>query len=412
MKIQIKKEVQKVMDIIESEGYMVHVVGGAIRNQLLGIPVKDWDLTTDATPAEISEIFDKHKIPTLPTGVEHGTMTVCYRGMNIEVTTHRTDGKYSDNRRPDSVKFNVTLEEDLSRRDFTINALAYNRREGLIDLFGGLSDLKSKTIRCVGNAQDRFSEDALRMLRAIRFANTLDFNIDLDIKIAIKNLKSKMKNISDERIEQEISKILTTGHGIKYFSLLQEMVPWLFKEDAKKRIDMCNYFLNYIKDNDLVTNLTSMFLYDILDLDFLERLKYSNRIKKEVNSLIECCQEIEQNDTLFLQSYGVINYNIKKCLLDRFDRVTVFKAMYICQNRIGIMLKKMENLTNITYDIISKEEPVSFSELDINGDDIRNFNIEGKEIGKWLKFLQDYVWKYPKANKKNFLKEMIRKRKK
>lgn len=412
MKIQVKKEVQKVMDIIESEGYMVHVVGGAIRNQLLGIPVKDWDLTTDATPAEISEIFDKHKIPTLPTGVEHGTMTVCYRGMNIEVTTHRADGKYSDNRRPDSVRFNVSLEEDLSRRDFTINALAYNRREGLIDLFGGLSDLKSKTIRCVGNAQDRFSEDALRMLRAIRFANTLDFNIDLDIKIAIKNLKSKMKNVSDERIEQEMSKILTTGHGIKYFGILQEMVPWLFKEDAKKRIDMCNYFLNYIKNDNLVINLTSTFLYDILSLDFLERLKYSNKIKKEVNSLIECCQEIEQNDTLFLQSSGVVNYNVKKCLLDRFDRLTVFEAMFICQNRIGVNLTKMGNLTNAVYDILSKNEPVSISDLDIDGNDIKKFNIKGKGIGECLKILQEYIWRNPKENKKRFLLRFLKERKK
>lgn len=412
MKIQVKKEVQKVMDIIESEGYMVHVVGGAIRNQLLGIPVKDWDLTTDATPAELSEIFDKHKIPTLPTGVEHGTMTVCYRGMNIEVTTHRADGKYSDNRRPDSVKFNVSLEEDLSRRDFTINALAYNRREGLIDLFGGLSDLKSKTIRCVGNAQDRFSEDALRMLRAIRFANTLDFNIDLDIKIAIKNLKSKMENVSDERIEQEMSKILTTGHGIKYFGILQEMVPWLFKEDAKKRIDMCNYFLNYIKNDNLVINLTSTFLYDILSLDFLERLKYSNKIKKEVNSLIECCQEIEQNDTLFLQSSGVVNYNVKKCLLDRFDRLTVFESMFICQNRIGVNLTKMGNLTNAVYDILSKNEPVSISDLDIDGNDIKKFNIKGKGIGECLKTLQEYIWRNPKENKKRFLLRFLKERKK
>lgn len=412
MKIKIRKEVQEIIEVLETNGSTAYLVGGAVRNQLLGIPVKDWDLTTSATPDKMIQLFNSSGFSIVPSGIEHGTVTVLNKGLSIEITTYRIEGKYSDGRRPDNVSFNASLEEDLMRRDFTINAMAYNKRTGLIDLFGGLNDLKSKTIRCVGNAQDRFSEDYLRMLRAIRFANVLDFNIDLDIKIAIKNLKSKMKNVSAERIEKEMTKILTTGHSIKYFNLLQEMLPWLFKEDAINKIDMCNYFLDFIKDNDLVTNLTSMFLYDILDLDFLERLKYGNKIKKETNSLLECCQEIEENDTLFLQSYGLTNYNIKKCLLDRFDRLTVFKAMFLCQNRIGIMLTKMDNLTNIVYDIISKEEPVSFSDLDINGDDIKNFDIEGKEVGEWLKFLQDYVWKNPKANRKNFLKEMIRKRKK
>ena len=411
MKIQIKKEVQKVMDIIESEGYMVHVVGGAIRNQLLGIPVKDWDLTTDATPAEISVIFDKHKIPTLPTGVEHGTMTVCYRGMNIEVTTNRADGKYSDNRRPDSVKFNVSLEEDLSRRDFTINALAYNRREGLIDLFGGLSDLKSKTIRCVGNAQDRFSEDALRMIRAVRFANVLNFHIDLDIKIAIKNLKNNMKNVSNERIQMEINKIFTTGHDIKYYDILLELVPWLFTEKAKNDFPLYNIFANKICNKDLVTNLTSIFIYDILNIDFLETLKYSNKTQKEVKSLLECCQEIEKNDTLFLQDYGVVNYNVKKCLFDRFDNLTIFKAMLICQNRLGITLDKFENISNAIYNILSKQEPISFSDLDIDGNDLKNMDIEGKEIGEWLEVLKKYVWNNPKANKKKVLLNIVKRKK-
>ena len=412
MKIKIRKEVQEIIEILEANGSTAYLVGGAVRNQLLGIQVKDWDLATSATPDQMIQLFNSSGFSIVPSGIEHGTVTVLNKGLSIEITTYRIEGKYSDGRRPDNVRFNASLEEDLMRRDFTINAMAYNKRTGLIDLFGGLNDLKSKTIRCVGNAQDRFSEDYLRMLRAIRFANTLDFNIDLDIKIATKNLKSKMKNISDERIEQEISKILTTGHGIKYFSLLQEMVPWLFKEDAKKRVDMCNYFLNYIKNDTLVINLTSTFLYDILSLDFLERLKYSNKIKNEVNSLIECCQEIEQNDTLFLQSSGVVNYNVKKCLLDRFDRLTVFEAMFICQNRIGVNLTKMGNLTNAVYDILSKNEPVSISDLDIDGNDIKKFNIKGKGIGECLKTLQEYIWRNPKENKKRFLLRFLKERKK
>ena len=139
---------------------------------------------------------------------------------------------------------------------------------------------------------------------------------------------------------------------------------------------------------------------------------FTKQLADNVSYKLDMLRILIDDDTLFLQSYGVTNYNIKKCLLDRFDRQTVFKAMFICQNRIGIMLTKMDNLTNIVYDIISKEEPVSFSDLDINGDDIKDFDIEGKEVGKWLKFFQDYVWKNPKANRKSFLQEMLRKRKK
>lgn len=411
MKIKINKEVKEIMNILEKEGFSVYLVGGAIRNQLLGIPVKDWDLATNAVPSEMSEVFDKFQIVTIPTGIEHGTMTVCYKGLNIEITTFRTDGEYSDNRRPDKVEFNVSLENDLARRDFTINAMAFNKSEGLIDPFNGYKDLKNGVIKCVGNAQDRFSEDALRMLRAIRFANVLNFHIDLDIKIAIKNLKNNMKNVSNERIQMEINKIFTTGHDIKYYDILLELTPWLFTEKAKDNFPLYNIFANKICNKDLVTNLTSIFIYDILNIDFLETLKYSNKTQKEVKSLLECCQEIEKNDTLFLQDYGVVNYNVKKCLFDRFDNLTIFKAMLICQNRLGMTLDKFENISNAIYNILSKQEPISFSDLDIDGNDLKNMDIEGKEIGEWLEVLKNYVWNNPKANKKKVLLDIVKRKK-
>ena len=149
MKIKIRKEVQEIIEVLETNGSTAYLVGGAVRNQLLGIPVKDWDLTTSATPDQMIQLFNSSGFLTVPSGIEHGTVTVLNKGLSIEITTYRIEGKYSDGRRPDNVNFNASLEEDLMRRDFTINAMAYNKRTGLIDLFGGLNDLKSKTIRCV-----------------------------------------------------------------------------------------------------------------------------------------------------------------------------------------------------------------------------------------------------------------------
>lgn len=195
MKIKLPKEIKHLLKELNRYDYSAYVVGGAIRNQLLGLPVKDYDIATSATPDKVQEIFENKKMYVIPTGLQHGTVTVVAGKYNVEITTYRKDGEYSDNRRPDNVEFTTSLKEDLSRRDFTINALAYNPyvKCGIIDYFNGMKDLKKKKISCVGSAEERFYEDALRMARAIRFANQLNFDIDYDIRIAILNLKGNMK---------------------------------------------------------------------------------------------------------------------------------------------------------------------------------------------------------------------------
>ena len=183
-------------------------MGGCVRDALLGLEPDDWDITTSAEPEEVKALFHR----TIDTGIKHGTVTVRMDGKSFEVTTYRIDGKYEDGRHPEEVTFTKSLEEDLKRRDFTINAMAYNDSTGIVDLFGGQDDLCEKMIRCVGDPLERFSEDALRMMRAVRFAAKLDFSIEEETKKAISELKDNLSKVSAERIQVELTKLITSDH--------------------------------------------------------------------------------------------------------------------------------------------------------------------------------------------------------
>ena len=206
MLINIPNNVQFIIDTFYKNNYEAFMVGGCVRDCLLGLTPKDYDITTSALPNITESLFEK----TIPTGIKHGTITVVLDNENLEVTTYRTEGNYLDNRHPESVEFVSNIKEDLSRRDFTVNALAYNNKEGLIDYFNGIDDIKNKTIKAVGDPNKRFQEDALRMLRAIRFSCQLGFKIDDSTYAAIKSNYKLIKNISIERIRDELCKILTS----------------------------------------------------------------------------------------------------------------------------------------------------------------------------------------------------------
>ena len=208
MKIQIPKHANYIIKTLQHHGYEAYVVGGCVRDAVLGRNASDWDITTSAKPLQIKSIFNK----TIDTGLKHGTVTVMMEKEGYEVTTYRIDGTYEDHRRPNEVTFTTSLREDLMRRDFTINAMAYNDKDGLVDLFGGMEDLQKRVIRCVGRADDRFDEDALRMLRAIRFAAQLGFEIDEEAKDAIRRKYQFLKDVSAERIQVELTKTLTSAH--------------------------------------------------------------------------------------------------------------------------------------------------------------------------------------------------------
>ena len=208
IQILIPKKVCAIIEVLEENGHEAYIVGGCVRDAILGKEPDDWDITTSALPETVIGLFPR----IVETGLKHGTVTVFMEKEGFEVTTYRIDGEYLDNRHPKEVSFTSKLKEDLRRRDFTINAMAYNDRKGLIDIFGGISDLKQGLIRCVGNPEERFTEDALRILRAVRFAAGLGFEIEESTKKAMKSLAGNLSTISYERIQVELVKLLISDN--------------------------------------------------------------------------------------------------------------------------------------------------------------------------------------------------------
>lgn len=208
MTMQVPEKVEHIINILMKNGYEAYAVGGCVRDSILGRTPEDWDITTSARPDQVKALFPR----TIDTGIQHGTVTIMLDKDGFEVTTYRIDGEYEDSRHPKNIEFTSSLEEDLKRRDFTINAMAYNSRDGLVDIFGGIEDLNQKVIRCVGNPEDRFAEDALRILRAVRFAGQLGFTIEEKTKEAIAEMAPALKNISAERIRTELDKLLMAKH--------------------------------------------------------------------------------------------------------------------------------------------------------------------------------------------------------
>ena len=206
--IELPERVKEILDTIMEAGYEAYAVGGCIRDSILGRKPNDWDITTSASPYEIKELFRR----TVDTGIQHGTVTVMMDKEGFEVTTYRIDGDYKDGRHPSEVTFTASLKEDLRRRDFTINAMAYNEQNGLVDIFGGMQDIADGVIRCVGEPRERFSEDALRIMRAVRFSAQLGYQIEEKTKAAIEELAPTLKKISAERIQVELVKLVTSKH--------------------------------------------------------------------------------------------------------------------------------------------------------------------------------------------------------
>lgn len=224
MKIELPENVRLIISELNRKGFEAFAVGGCVRDSLIGRIPGDWDITTSALPEDIKSVFRR----TVDTGIEHGTVTVLIGSESYEVTTYRIDGEYRDSRHPSSVRFTDAVSEDLRRRDFTINAMAYNDESGIIDLFGGRDDLKRGVIRCVGNADERFDEDALRILRAVRFAAQLDFDIDADTRNAISTHAPRLKAVSKERVLVEISKLICSAHIEKTADIFQlGIVPYI-----------------------------------------------------------------------------------------------------------------------------------------------------------------------------------------
>lgn len=250
---------KKLISIFEMAGYKAYAVGGCVRDSIMNLPFSDIDIATSCTPDISEKILETANIRFYETGIKHGTITAVMEGETYEITTFRVEGKYADNRHPDSVSFVNDIESDLSRRDFTVNAMAYNDTDGLVDVFGGADDIKSKTIRAVGDADTRFNEDALRILRALRFASTLDFKIEKSTSDSILKNKNLIKNVARERITEELKK-LVCGVGVsKVLPRYYEVFNVIFNADYDYRKYVSASKKIVILPNDAILRIAMLF---------------------------------------------------------------------------------------------------------------------------------------------------------
>lgn len=433
MKIILPKDVEYIIDTLNKNNFSAYAVGGCIRDKLMHREPKDWDITTSALPENISQIFEN----TIPTGIKHGTITVLLNKTPYEITTFRIDGKYSDNRHPDKVIFSNSLYEDLGRRDFTINSMAYNHNEGLQDPFNGEKDLRNKLICSVGNPDLRFNEDSLRMLRAIRFSTKLNFQIDKNTVDSIKRNYLLIKNVSMERIRDEISKILLSNtpsigfHELNKVGLLKIIFPELHacvgfnQRNPHHHKDIFEHTMLVLDNtpNNLIIRIAALF-HDIgkpkcfsidakgighfymhaiegakISQEILKKLKFDNNTIKIIYTLIK--------------EHLVNRNNLKLPAIKKFiNRVGVDNLNYLFELQIADIkghnpphdFSPVINLKTSVQKILSRKDPLSLKDLAINGNDLINVGYpKGMALGKTLNELLDLVIKKPELNKKDIL---------
>ena len=434
MIIKLPENAKKILDTMHEAGYEAYVVGGCVRDALLSREPGDWDITTNALPEDIKKLFKR----TVDTGIEHGTVTVLMDKEGYEVTTYRIDGKYEDSRHPSEVTFTKSLTEDMRRRDFTINAMAYNEEEGLIDRFGGIDDLENKLIRCVGEPTERFSEDALRIMRAVRFSAQLDYYIEEKTKEAIKELAPTLSKISAERIQTELVKLLVSDHpekaGVMYeLGITKVILP---EFDACMETEQYNPHhmysvgehiiksLEYVR-NDKVLRLT-MFLHDIAKPATIttgedglnhfhghaqlgERMAHDifRRLKFDRNTMDRVCNLIKYHDDRFPATAKNVRRFMNRVGEDEFPFLLDVKYADTMAQSEYYREEKLKNIedSRALYEEIKKEgECVSLKKLAVNGKDLIGLGVApGKQIGEVLGAMLEDVIDEPSHNNKEYL---------
>ncbi len=394
MKITIPQNIISVMSLLEQSGFEAYAVGGCVRDSLLGRTPYDWDVCTSACPEETLAVFSDFR--TIPTGIKHGTVTVI-ADSPVEITTFRIDGEYLDNRRPSEVLFTRTLADDLCRRDFTVNAMAADKNGNVTDLYGGKEDLQRKIIRCVGCAEKRFDEDALRIMRALRFAATLGFELEESTAKAVHAQKELLKNIAIERIRVETDKLLL-GNCEKILCDYKEVFEVFLPEaditaDKAKRISLA--------DNELEIRLA--LLLDNLSAEqaraVMQRLRYSNSVTAAVAGLIE-------NADIKL---GLAFPDIKR-LLNNFGEEALCRLVRFHRAKGNINTAEKNELLQKINKIISDGECYSLAMLAVNGADLTALGIKGKRIGNMLNVLLSDVIDSKVKNTREALLEEIKNR--
>lgn len=398
----IPKEVKTALNILNKNGFEAYIVGGCVRDSLLGVVPNDWDITTSARPEEITGCFEGFR--TINTGLKHGTVTVIINGRQLEVTTYRIDGEYTDNRRPDSVIFTKDVSCDLKRRDFTINSLAYNKG-GIIDLFGGARDIESKIVKCVGEPDERFNEDGLRILRALRFASVLDFNIDARTSSSIHSNRNLLSNISRERISSELNKLIT---GVNYYNILKEykdVIEVFIPEIAKISEENWSVILDSMGYGEGAVLRLALMLHETNEPDkILRNLKYDGATIKSVKIIAA------YKDEEILQDKILIKTQLNKIGYDNFVNLLKFKKAIFKALGREYELKNMRSAEKILNEILINKECYNLNMLEINGEDlIREGFTKGVFLGSVLNEILKLVIEEKLENRKELLVDCARK---
>lgn len=439
--ITLPMPVARALSLLEARGYEAFTVGGCVRDSLLGRVPNDWDITTNATPEQMKTCFEDFRV--IETGIQHGTLTVIIDGTQLEITTYRNDGEYLDNRHPAQVTFSKHIEDDLSRRDFTVNAMAYHPQKGLIDLFNGRADLKAHIIRCVGDAKTRFEEDGLRILRAIRFASVLDFAIEEKTAKAVHGCKNLLSGIAAERIREEFCKLIGGRGAVRilrdYIDVISVFLPELgacvgFEQNTKYHcFDVFEHTLQALalcENGDLITRL-GILLHDIgkplcytedeqgghfkghapvgveITKNALSRLRFDNETIRRMELLVEwhdiplsaekkrvkrLMQKLSDTDILRL-------LEIKRC--DRLAHAKDFQELP----------PDLALIPSVIEEIRTEDACLSLKTLAIDGADLMAIGIpEGKKIGTMLHTLLDDVIEERLPNEKNALLQAAKER--
>ena len=428
--MKLPNQVEKTLSILHKAGYEGYIVGGCVRDMILGKIPTDYDITTSALPIEIIKFFSDFKI--IETGIKHGTVTVIVDGMPIEVTTFRIDGKYSDNRHPDSVSFSNKLLDDLSRRDFTINALCFSKEAGIIDPFGGLSDIKNKQIKCVGNPDLRFSEDALRIMRALRFASCLGFEIEKNTSDSIKKNKLLLKNVASERLSAELIKLLSGKPKdilLNFTEVFGVFMPELMlmknfpHNNPHHMYDVFTHTVLSVEniENDPVLRLC-MLLHDIgkpvtytedfkeighfkghnaegvkIDGEILNRLKFDNKTKRRIKTLI-----LYHDCNIHLDNVEIKKW-LKKIGKENFSdllKVKIADTKAKSPEHLN-EIKEIYNIYKEYQNILNSNQCFSLKSLAVNGNDSKNLGYSGSQIGDKLEYILDLVIENRLKNNKN-----------
>lgn len=402
MRIEMPFEAEWIINKIRQNGFEAFAVGGCVRDTLLGRVPGDWDITTSARPEEVKAIFGR----TVDTGLQHGTVTIIKNHKGYEVTTYRIDGEYHDGRHPDSVEFTSSLLEDLKRRDFTINAMAYSHETGIVDEFGGMEDLRAGIVRCVGLARDRFTEDALRILRAVRFAAQLGFEIEEETYRAIFDIAPNLKKVSRERVQTELTKLLLSGHPEKIVmveetgisSYVTEGFCEVFQREAARAGLGQRAGFEVLKRLPAEKSMRWAGFLRHMEPDAVRRilkgLKLDNETIDNARAMVEAARlplfpEKVQIRRLLSR---LTEYQLEGCLelkaLDGDERVPEIRALWKEIRRDG--------------------DCVSMKELAVNGNDLIAAGVKpGKDVGESLKALLEAVLREPSMNKRELLLEML-----